>query len=183
MIKGNQFSVLEWIPFCFPEIDVNIRLQNTDATLLQPAKLGCKRSRGTNSTEKALQCTIVHKRISPHKINHWKIRNCIGKCALGYILLVHQNLYLNFTSSMQSPKIEKVLPKPFEHETFSDYWVFPTEQIVSQGSWWWISKFNHLVAKVGINAPGSQICKYCKWQHLLAKFETNISSTIWWPKL
>ena len=30
---------------------------------------------------------------------------------------------------------------------------------------------------------GGQICNLFKWRHLVAKFETNASGTIWWPNL
>ena len=29
--------------------------------------------------------------------------------------------------------------------------------------------------------PGGKICNWCKWCHLVAKFETNASGAIWWP--
>ena len=30
---------------------------------------------------------------------------------------------------------------------------------------------------------GGQICNQFKWRHLVAKFGTNASGTIWWPNL
>ena len=29
---------------------------------------------------------------------------------------------------------------------------------------------------------GGQICKQCKWHHLVAKFATKVSGAMWWPK-
>ena len=40
------------------------------------------------------------------------------------------------------------------------------------------------VANFGTKAPsGGQICNQCKWRHLVAKFGTDSSGTIWWPNL
>ena len=75
--------------------------------MAQHAKLGCNGDQEEPIQQRkhcnAQLCTWE----SPQKINHWKIRNCIGKCALGYILLVHQNLYLNFASSERREIVKK----------------------------------------------------------------------------
>ena len=34
-----------------------------------------------------------------------------------------------------------------------------------------------------VTQPGWKICNYCKWCHLVAKFETYTSGAIWWPIL
>ena len=34
-----------------------------------------------------------------------------------------------------------------------------------------------------VTQPGGQLCKQCKWCHLVAKFATNASGAIWWSNL
>ena len=63
----------------------------------------------------------------------------------------------------------------------SDLWVYRlyTEKVtvftLEDSSWW--SQLMQVVPS------GGQIYNQCKWRHLVAKFGTNASGTIWWPNL
>ena len=59
----------------------------------------------------------------------------------------------------------------------TQYWlIVPREKFkaMRQCKWCWL---------IQVAPSGGQICNLCHWCHLVAKFATNESGSIWWPNL